>query len=165
MKKKQIITIVLLVFVVSTVTAMIFQEFQSTSSEDVNSKIIDSNKEKLSEQKLPEQIIVYYFFGYQRCVTCRDLEAYTEECLKTYFKDELDSKLIVWKPVNVETPDNRHYINDFQLDMKMVVLAKMENGELKKWKKLKEVWFLLRNRESFFDYIKTETEAYLKEMG
>lgn len=160
MKSKQIITIVLLVFVVGTVAAMIYQEFRPAVSEEGSNEIAVSN-----EEKLPEQIIAYYFYGNQRCPTCMNIEAYTQESLSSNFKDELDSKLIVWKPVNVETAGNAHFINDFQLDVKMVVLAKMINGELETWKKLKEVWSLAGQREEFFDYVKAETEAYLKEIG
>ncbi len=159
MKSKQIITIILLLFVVGSVAAMIYQEYRPVVSEEVN------NEETLShEDKMPVQIIAYYFFGYQRCPTCINIETYTQESLHTFFKDELDSNLIVWKPVNVETAGNRHYIEDFQLNMKMVVLAMMENGELKTWKKLENVWFLSGNREAFLDYIKIETEEYLKEL-
>lgn len=160
MKSKQIITIVLLVFVVGTVAAMVYQEFRPIVSEEGSNEIAVS-----SEEALPEQIIAYYFYGNQRCPTCMKIEAYTKESLNTNFENEIDSKLIVWKPVNVELPGNEHFINDFQLDMKMVVLTKMINGELETWKKLKEVWPLSRDREAFFDYIKTETEAYLKEIG
>lgn len=160
MKSKQIITIVLLVFVVGTVAAMIYQELRPIVSEEGNSEMAVSN-----EEALPEQIIAYYFFGNQRCPTCMKIEAYTQESLNTNFENEIDSKLIVWKPVNVESADNAHFINDFQLDMKMVVLTKMVDGELKTWKKLKEVWPLSGDREAFFDYIKTETEAFLKEIG
>lgn len=160
MKSKQIITIMLLVFVVGTVAAMIYQEYRPAVSEEGNNKATVSN-----EEQLPGQIIAYYFYGNQRCPTCINIETYTQESLNTYFKDELDSNLIVWKPVNVESPGNEHFVNDFQLNMKMVVLAKMHNGELKTWKKLENVWSLSGDREAFLDFIKTETEAYLKEVG
>lgn len=160
MKSKQIITTILLVFVVGTVAAMIYQEVRPAVSEENSNEITVSN-----EEKSPEQIIAYYFYGNQRCPTCRSIEAYTQESLTSNFKEELDSKLIAWKPVNVETAGNAHYIDDFQLDMKVVVLAKIENGELKTWKKLENVWPLSGDHQAFLDYIKTETEAYLKDIG
>lgn len=160
MKSKQIISIVLLVFVVGTVSAMIYQEYRPAVTEEGSSEAAVPREEQWSEQ-----IIAYYFFGNQRCPTCMNIEAYTQESLFSNFKDELDSKLIVWKPVNVETTGNEHFVNDFQLDMKMVVLAIMEDGELKTWKKLKDVWPLSGDRGAFLDYIKTETEAYLKDIG
>ncbi|MGC9329037.1 MAG: nitrophenyl compound nitroreductase subunit ArsF family protein [Candidatus Hinthialibacter sp.] len=160
MKSKQVITIVLLVFVAATVAAMMYQEFRPAVSEEDDYAAAVSN-----EEQLPVQIIAYYFFGNQRCPTCMNIEAYTQESLVSNFQDELDMNLIVWKPVNVERAGNEHFIQDFQLNMKMVVLAIMEEGELTTWKKLEDVWPLSGDREAFLDYIKTETEAYLKEIG
>ncbi len=160
MKSKQIITLVLLVFVAGTVAAMIYQEFRPAVSNEHNNDTAVFN-----EETLPEQIVAYYFFGNQRCPTCMKIESYTEKSLKNYFQGEMDSNLIEWKPVNVELPGNEHFIHDFQLDVKMVVLARMNNGELEDWKKLEKVWTLTGNREAFLDYIKAETEAYLKDIG
>lgn len=157
MKNKQIITIILLVFVVGSVLAMVYKEFQSPPQET------PANEEAVSgEQGKAHQIVAYYFYGNQRCPTCRNIEAYTQESLNTHFKEALETKKLVWKPVNIETAGNEHYVQDFKLKMKMVVLADMQNGEMKRWKKLEQIWPLSNDRDAFVDYVEQETQAYLK---
>jgi hypothetical protein len=157
MKSKQIVTILLLVFVVGTVAAMMYQELRPQPSVDERAEAT------IVDKAMPMQIIAYYFFGSQRCITCQNIEAYTQESLSSYFQDELDSRLIVWNPVNLEEAGNAHFVQDFQLDTKMVVLAKMHKGEMETWKKLEQIWPLAGNRVAFLEYVKAETEAYLKE--
>lgn len=156
MKNKHIISIVLIAFVAFTAAAMIYQEFQSQSNHTNSQEIaaLDSNI-------LPEQCVVYYFYGDQRCVTCMKLEAYTEEALKTHFSNELDSNRIVWKTVNIDQPENQHFITDFELDAKTVVVADLRNGDVNRWKKLNDTWQLVGSHDSFIDYVQAETQMYL----
>jgi hypothetical protein len=158
MKHKQLITIVLIAFAAITAAAIIYQELQSQSNKSVSQDITPPDG-----TVLPEQCVVYYFYGDQRCATCMKLEAYTEETLKTHFSNELDSKRIVWKTVNIDQPENQHFITDFELDVKTVVVADLRNGELNRWKKLNDTWLLVGNHDSFIDYVQAETQMYLSD--
>ncbi len=83
--------------------------------------------------------------------------------METNFKELLDSDRIVWKPINVDEPENQHFITDFELEMKLVVLADIKDGKQAQWKKLDQVWPLSGDKPGFLEYIKVETEEYLKE--
>lgn len=104
--------------------------------------------------------IVYYFMTTQRCPSCMKIEAFTKETVQTKFGGALKKGGMVWKMVNVDLPENRHFIKDYQLYTKSVVLVKMRNGKQVEWKNLDRVWTLLGNKESFQAYIFKEVTAF-----
>lgn len=120
-----------------------------------------SDKDSASLQK---SVIVYYFHGNFRCTSCRRIEQYTKEAVERYFSDELSSSKLVFSPVNVEKQDNEHFVKDYQLYTKSIVLSLVKNGDEIKYINLEKVWNYLGNKEQFFSYIKGEVEKYLGEL-
>lgn len=156
MKNNLWLTILLLVFVVAATATVLYQEFSPNSTIPVSQEPALPN-----DNAFPQQVIVYYFYGDQRCATCMKLEAYTEEALKTHFQNEMDTQFISWKTINIDQPENQHFITDFELEAKMVVVADLRNGEVNRWKKLNDIWLLVGDKDGFIQYIQTETGAYL----
>jgi len=117
-------------------------------------------RDAVSEAGNPD-VIVYYFHGNTRCRTCRTIEAYTEEAVKTSFPDDLKSGRLEWRVVNMETPGNEHFVKDYELYTRSVVLVDMEDGVEEKWDNLEKVWELVQNKPDFVDYIVTNTNTYL----
>ena len=110
------------------------------------------------------QIIVYYFLTNVRCSSCYKIEQYTKEAVEKYFNDELKSGMLVFKPINIEKKENQHFIKDYQLYSKAVVISMVNGGREIKYKNLTKVWQYLRDKQKFYDYIKTETSKYLDEV-
>jgi hypothetical protein len=109
------------------------------------------------------KVIVYYFHGKYRCTTCRTIERYSREAIEQYFAKEQKKGLLEFRPVNVEETENRHYIQDYQLFTRSLVLSLNQDGKETKWTNLKEVWTHVRDKEKFFQYVKDEVEKFLKE--
>jgi len=107
------------------------------------------------------RVIAYYFHGYVRCITCRTIEAYSGEAVRSFFADALKSGRLEWRVINVEEPGHEHFIQDFQLVTRSVVLELMEKGERKRWKNLQLVWRLVHNEKAFKEYIRDETKSFL----
>jgi hypothetical protein len=107
------------------------------------------------------RVIAYYFHGYVRCITCRTIEAYSGEAVQSFFADALKSGRLEWRVINVEEPGNEHFIQDFQLVTRSVVLELMEKGERKRWKNLQLVWRLAHDEKAFKEYIRDETKSFL----
>ena len=107
------------------------------------------------------QIIVYYFHGTRRCVTCKKLEAYSHEAVSSGFAEALADGTVQWRAVNVDEPANNHFIEDYQLDTKTVVLTKLEQGQQKGWKKLDKVWQLVGQKAVFVDYVQRELGEFM----
>lgn len=110
------------------------------------------------------RLIAYYFHGSFRCPTCRNLEKYAKEAIHNNFKDELDKGIFVFKAVNVEEKGNEHFVNDYQLYSKSLVLSLVKNGEEMKYKNLTKIWEYVRNKEKYVNYVKSEIVAFLEEI-
>jgi hypothetical protein len=108
-----------------------------------------------------QRIRVYYFYTTVRCPTCRAIEAYTADTLRESFPEALSDGTVEWHPVNVQLPQNRHFIQDYQLFTKSVVISRVKDGRQVEWKNLERVWELAGNREAFRNYIRGEVRAYL----
>jgi len=110
-----------------------------------------------------DQIIVYYFHGNMRCSNCIKIENYSKEAVDTGFTDALKNGVILWKVLNTDQPENEHFIKDYQLTTKSLVLVKMRDGNQLKWKNLKEVWNHLNDKDAFIKYVQDEVRLYLEE--
>lgn len=90
------------------------------------------------------------------------IESFSREAVEAGFGKELKGGKVVWRLVNIDEPANRHYIDDYQLYAKSVIVADVRDGEEVRWKNLMKVWQLTRDKELFIKYIQDEVRAYLK---
>jgi Tfp pilus assembly major pilin PilA len=109
------------------------------------------------------KVIAYYFHGTNRCTTCRTIERYSKEAIDRYFAQELKNGTLDFKPINVDEPENRHYIQDYQLYTRSLVLVQYKDDKQQEWKNLSEVWSYVSDKEKFYQYVKDETERFLQE--
>lgn len=112
----------------------------------------------VAEKQGEIKIVAYYFHGNQRCYTCRKIEQYSKEAIDKNFAKELTTKQVVFQPINVDQPENRHYIRDYQLVSKSLVIVRYRDGRQEKWKTLQDVWINVHNQEKFFQYVKGEID-------
>ena len=107
------------------------------------------------------QVIVYYFHTTSRCPTCYKIEQYTQEAVEQYFNKEILAGTLVFKTINFDEKENKHFIKDYQLYTKSVVISMIKEGKEVKFNNLTKIWEYVRDKEKFYDYIKTETAKYL----
>jgi protein involved in sex pheromone biosynthesis len=106
--------------------------------------------------------IVYYFMTTQRCANCMKIEAYSKEAVEMGFADALKRGSMVWRIVNVDQPANQHFIKDYELYTKSVVLVKMRDGKQAAWKNLDRVWELLNDQAAFQKYVTDEVKQFVE---
>ena len=109
------------------------------------------------------QYIAYYFFNSNRCSSCYRIENWTKSTIQENFQQEISDGKLKWRAINIEDSEHRHFIQEFNLYSKSVVIVEQENGKQKRWKKLKKVWQLLGDKEKFFDYINSEVLDFMEE--
>jgi len=189
MNTKKIVGRLLLIFVLLSATFLGYKEFvrgghekenqnaeikaqnpvnQDSAESKASREIASQPKSEASQlqaaaQPAKSKVVAYYFHGTFRCTTCRTIEKYSHDAIQQYFSKELGNRNLQFKPLNVETPENRHYIQDYQLFSRSLVLSLVTNGKETKWKNLTDVWTLVRDKERFFQYVKDEVEGFLKE--
>jgi len=123
--------------------------------------VVDGSSENVADGNY---VIVRYLHGNFRCVSCHKIERYTQEALDDNFSEELKKGKLVYKIVNVEKKENVHFIEDYGLYTKSVVVALVEGGREIKHKNLEKVWGYLGDKQKFCDYIALETKELLSEL-
>ncbi len=110
----------------------------------------------------PRKFVAYYFHGDFRCDNCKKIEQYSREAIDKYFAEQLKSGELEFKVVNTDRPENRHFINDYQLYASSLVIAGFKGGIQRTWKNLSGIWNELDDQEAFHDYVKTEIQKYME---
>ena len=114
-----------------------------------------------SERQAPLRVIAYYFHVSVRCVTCRTIEEYAKEALDQGFPKELKQGIVEWRPVNVQLLENRHFIKDYRLYTRSLVLVKVRDGKQTEWRNLEKVWELVGRKSDFLKYVRAHVSTYL----
>jgi len=108
-----------------------------------------------------EKVIVYYFHGTYRCPSCTKIEKWSYEAIMDSFPKALKEDRLLWKPVNVDKPENRHFIKEYSLFTKSLIITEVKGEKQTKWENLDKVWRLLRDQEKFFAYVTQKVSNYM----
>ena len=191
---RKLIKSLLFIFVVLSLGVLIYNEFSPKSESDATDVAVTKSdatsvsgkslpvpesqpsKEPVTKQKEEApasqiavtshnaKVIAYYFHGTFRCTTCQTIEKYSKEAIEHYFANELKNGTLEFKSLNVEEAENRHYVQDYQLFSRALVISLVKQDKEVTWKNLTDVWKLVRDKDKFFQYVKDEVEKFLKEM-
>jgi len=110
----------------------------------------------------PARFVAYYFYTTYRCASCERIEAWSGETVKTRFADALSSGTLAWRSVNTDEPGNKHFVKDFDLYTKSLVIVEQKDGKPVRWKNLDKVWQHLRDQEKFTAYVAEEMKAFME---
>ncbi|HNT27234.1 MAG TPA: nitrophenyl compound nitroreductase subunit ArsF family protein [bacterium] len=157
MHAKKIVTILLVLFAAAGVGYAIFGGKAPVQK--------DSPPETPGAVTASDGLTVYYFHTTFRCHSCLTIERLTHETLNEQFAVEQKSGAIRWRMVNYEEPANEHFIDDYKLYTKQVILSAVKGGKEVKWKNLDEVWDLKRDEMRFKLYIADEIKKFRAENG
>jgi len=173
MKTKKLITFALLAFVAVSIGYLVLSNtgtVDSTAAGPEKAPVSGNDQkgaspgEAAGNASVPEsRVVAQYFHGTMRCDTCRAIESLTMEALTSEFSDELESGKLEIRAINVDEPANWHFVEDYQLTTRTVVVALLDKGEEKEWKRLDQVWQLVRDRAAFIEYVQDETRSLLEQ--
>lgn len=104
---------------------------------------------------------VYYFHTSARCTTCIQIEELARDVVQSDFAQQTQAGLLQFRSVDVQLPANRHFIQDYRLVTKSIVLVKEQDGRLVQWKNLNRVWELVWSESRYRSYIRSEVAAFL----
>lgn len=107
------------------------------------------------------RFIATYFLTNVRCPSCLTIERLTEKTIKAEFAKQLAAGLLQWRTINIDGEGNFHYVKDYKLYTKSVIISEVANGEEVRWKNLPKVWEFLGNKERFSKYLKDEMTAFM----
>ena len=159
MKPKNAIGAALLVFAVASLGYMGLRET------GVAGELIDTSIEYedivIAVEGVEPRVIAYFFYGDIHCSTCANLQEYALSALRESFADEFESGALQWRTLNTDKPENEHFVMDYSLYSKSIVLVAMENGEEAGFKNLEEIWDLEYDQDRYREYIRANTREFL----
>jgi len=106
-------------------------------------------------------IEVYHFHATRQCYTCKTLGEFSEETVKTYFQDELDSGKIVYNHINIDEPENEILTKKFGATGSSLIIG--INGKDGSFSKQADtnVFYKISDKEEFMNYLKGVIENKL----
>lgn len=159
MKPKTIISTVLLIFVAVSAGFLVFKEStKSKAQAPAKNTPAAISKDNAARDDV---LIVYFFHGRARCKSCKIIEAFGKKTLETRFAQELKSGRIVWRDIDLDEPENRHFVQDYQILSISLVISDMQGDKQTQWKNLEQVWDLLSDENAFENYVQKEINAWL----
>ena len=90
------------------------------------------------------------------------IEQYSREAIEKYFPEQLKTGRLTFSVINIDMPENEHFVKDYQLYTRSLIVAEFKNGKQIKWTNLEKVWNNIKDRDAFYNYIKTEIEKAIK---
>jgi hypothetical protein len=154
MNTKNLLSMVLLLFVGAAVVVLVAREVRRDASHTA-----PVAEEDVS---LPTTgLVAYYFHSEIRCPTCRNIEAYAHEAIQTDFSSELSSGEIAWRVVNYELPANAHFVTKYEIVSPTVVLVRLSEGQQTDWRNLMRVWELVSDKVAFAEYLQEQAKDLL----
>ena len=85
----------------------------------------------------------------------------TGEALKTAFEEELNDSSLIWRVINYDEKENEHYLKDYSLYTKALILSRVKDGSELEWKNLSKIWELVGNKDEFLKYVQDETRDFI----
>lgn len=161
LEKRHLVTGALLAFVVVTGVTLALKETRharAVAAADA-ARAAKPTPAPFSE---PSTIYVTYFHATARCASCLKIEDLTNATMTTRFAGPIAEKRIVWRLVNLDEPEHAHYVKDYGLYTKSVVVTEVKTGREVRWKNLDQVWQLLGDPAAFQSYVEREVRAYLE---
>ena len=163
---KKILTIVLSLFVLTSLVVLGVKELKGiTTSNDSSSDTQETKNQGQGEKQTSVQstkVITYYFHGKVRCPTCRNIEANAKEAVDTGFAKDLKEGQLEWQTVNYDKSGNEHFAKDFQLAAPSVVLVMKRGDQQIGWKNLAEVWEHVDDKPAFIQYVQKNMREFLE---
>ena len=134
---------------------------EPTSELEEGSATVSTRDGSSDDQPDTIQVIAYYFHNTKRCRTCLKIETTAREAMEEVFAESFASGELAWHSLDMEKPENEHFVYDYSLAMPSLVLVLTKEEIEIDWKRLDDTWSLIRNKEKFVDYVVEETQGYL----
>jgi hypothetical protein len=97
------------------------------------------------------KVVVTYLHATFRCVTCNTIEAMAKEVVETQFRDALASGAVEWRTENYQEKED--LAQRYQVVAACVVVARVVNGQETGYRRLDDVWTLMKDPPAFEEYV------------
>jgi len=106
-------------------------------------------------------VVVTYFTTDVRCDSCRTIERLSRQAIDEGFPDEVASGAVAYRVVNTDRPENEHFLDDYEISNKTVIVSHRVDGAETEWCNRQDVWLLLDEPDEFLSYVREPVRRYL----
>lgn len=106
-------------FLLGTV-ALLLVACGSRATSNANSEAVQNEKDRVE---------VLYFHGKQRCATCMAIEKNAKEVVNTLFANELKNGTVVFKTVDISTPEGEKIADKYEVTWSSLFVNKWKDGK------------------------------------
>jgi len=158
-KLKRTIRISLLLFVSISIAYFAYDEINLLHKSSTTRESVLVEMEDFS---LPlDYSVLYYFHGTIRCKACLDMEANAKKAVETHFSSQYGAGTLRWEAVNIDLPENYHYLEDYTIMYNTLVIQQYLDGRPGEWKELWHAWDLSEKEDQYIDYVRDEVASFL----
>jgi len=100
-----------------------------------------------------QQVIVYAAHMTFRCPECTQIEWFARELVESEFADELADGRLEFRTIDYMR--DLAFARKYNISSSTVVVIRMDDGKEQGFQRLDEVWTKVKDREAFFDYVRT----------
>ncbi|MFP4403683.1 MAG: nitrophenyl compound nitroreductase subunit ArsF family protein [Candidatus Woesearchaeota archaeon] len=129
---------------------------------DVDVEESDDFNEEVEKERIIniDKLEIFHFHGTTQCYSCITMGDYAEETVNTYFKDELESGLIVFDHIDGQLSENRELVIKYGATGSSLWLGTYDGDDFSAEQNTK-VWYKLRDKEGYMNYLKGVIEEKL----
>ncbi|MFW5893745.1 MAG: nitrophenyl compound nitroreductase subunit ArsF family protein [Verrucomicrobiota bacterium] len=99
------------------------------------------------------QVVVYAAHMTFRCPECTQIEWLTRELVENEFEEELTEGRLDFR--TVDYMKNTDFARKYDISSSTVVVVRKEGGEEQEYRRLDKVWSKIKDRNEFFDYVRS----------
>ena len=109
------------------------------------------------------QVVVYYFHRKFRCQSCEVLESTLLDTMQVTYSNHFGAGRLAMCIINVDEPENRHFLEQFQIISNSIVIVEKRSGTVSRYKNLESIWDVAEDRDAITHLLRTEVAGFLPE--
>ena len=130
----------------------------SCTSDDNSARPVDPTADAIAKA----QVVVTFFREEEPCDTTKRVEQMCRNAVAAGFGSELNSGEVVYRVICAMLPENDHYLDDYEIGEKALIVARQENGKECEFVACHDIWILFEEETSEFDaYVQQQIRDYL----
>ncbi len=106
------------------------------------------------------QVTVYAAHMTFRCPECTQIEWFARELVENEFSAELADGRLVFRTVDYMR--DTAFARKYNISSSTIVVVRLQDGEAKDFQRLDEVWTKLRDKDAYFEYVRTAIQDSLE---
>ena len=169
MKLKTAAAACLIALCSAAIAVLIVRRLDSRRAESVKSELAEMKKElqalhqlgslpaaqnrSAADKTAGTELVVYSFRGKDQNPAYQAIESRTRAVLTAHFAAEMKSGTIVWRELDLQKPNAAELKKQFDVQIPVIVLARMKDEKVEKWERLDRVWTLVADHPGFDEYV------------